>query len=142
MKLYLIDPHDKRIVVRIDLPHVRNPKFHFNVISPDDERYTNMNHAEIEAANHDDSLLPVLEILKDSIADQMSHMYIVQDTNVNDEKMILADMDKLITYRHMCLNYIVGKDYSKLLKKVAGYFRMSGSNIGPILEKATEYYSI
>lgn len=142
MKLYLIDPHDKRIVVRIDLPHVRNPKFHFNVISPDDERYTNMNHAEIEAINHDDSLLSVLEILKDSIKEQMPHMYIVQDTKVNDEKTILADMDKLITYRRMCLNYIVGKDYSKQLKKVAGYFRMSGSNIEPVLEKATEYYSV
>lgn len=81
MKLYLIDPNDKRIIVRIDLPHVRNPKFHFNVLSPDDDKYENMNHAEIDATNHDDSLLPVLEILKDSIKEQMPHMYIVQDTN-------------------------------------------------------------
>lgn len=142
MKLYLIDSNDKRIIVRIDLPHVRNPKFHFNVESPDDAKYANMNHAEIEAANHDDSLLHVLEILKDSIKEQMPHMFIVQDTNAKEEKMILADMEKLITYRHMCLNYIVGKEYSKQLKKVAGYFRMSGSNIEPVLEKATEYYSI
>lgn len=69
-------------------------------------------------------------------------IYIVQDSNVKDEKMILADMEKLITYRHMCLNYIVGKHYSKQLKKVAGYFRMSGGNIEPVLEKATEYYSV
>lgn len=142
MKLYLIDSNDKRIIVRIDLPHVRNPKFHFNVESPDDAKYANMNHAEIEAANHDDSLLQVLEILKDSIKEQIPHMFIVQDTNAKDEKMILADMEKLITYRHMCLNYIVGKDYSKQLKKVAGYFRMSGSSIEPVLEKATEYYSV
>ena len=74
--------------------------------------------------------------------DWMLTLYIVQDTNEKDEKMILADMEKLITYRHMCLNYIVGKDYSKQLKKVAGYFRMLGSNIEPVLEKATEYYSI
>lgn len=142
MKLYLIDSNDKRIIVRIDLPHVRNPKFHFNVESPDDAKYANLNHAEIEAANHDDSLLYVLEILKDSLKEQMPHMFIVQDTNVKDEKMILADMEKLITYRHMCLNYIFGKDYSKQLKKVAGYFRMSGSSIEPVLEKATEYYSV
>lgn len=142
MKLYLIDSNDKRIIVRIDLPHVRSPKFHFNVISPDDAKYANMNHAEIEAANHDDTLLHVLEILKDLIKKQMPHLYIVQDTNEKDEKMILADMEKLITYRHMCLNYIVGQDYSKQLKKVAGYFRMSGSSIEPVLEKATEHYSV
>ena len=142
MKLYLIDFNNKRIIVRIDLPHVRNPKFHFNVTSPDDAKYANMNHAEIEATNHDDSLLHVLEILKDSIKKQMPHLYIVQDTNEKDEKMILADMEKLITYRHMCLNYIGGQDYSKQLKKVAGYFRMPGGNIEPVLEKATEYYSV
>ena len=142
MKLYLIDSNDKRIIVRIDLPHVRNPKFHFKVVRPDDAKYTNMNHAEIEAANHDDSLLQVLEILKDSIKEQMPHMFIVQDTQAKEEKMILTDMEKLITYRHMCQNYIVGKDYNKQLKKVAGYFRMSGSSIESVLEKATEYYSV
>ena len=72
----------------------------------------------------------------------MLHMFIVQDTKAKEEKMILADMEKLITYRHMCLNYIVGKDYNKQLKKVAGYFRMSGSSIESVLEKTTEYYSV
>lgn len=141
MKLYLIDENDNRVVIRIDLPHVRSPKFHFNVISPDDNRYLRLNHAEIDATKHDDSLIPVLDILKTSIQEQMPHMHVVDDTNDKDEKDILADMDKFITYRHMCLNYILGKDFSKQQKKVAGYFRIPAGNIDNIIVEASKHYN-
>lgn len=146
MKLYLIDQNDKRIIVRIDLPHVRSPKFHFNVDSPDTDRYSSLNHTEIESEKHDDDLLNVLEILKDSIKNQMSHMYLIQDTNNKDEKQILEDMEKLITYRHMCLNYIMGDDYSKELKKVSGYLKNKGinvdTNIDHVLRESATHFKI
>lgn len=142
MKLYLIDEHDKRVVIRIDLPHVRSPKFHFNVISPDDKRYKKLNHTEIDATNHDDSLIQVLDILKTSLKEQMSHLLVVDDTNDNDEKDILADMEKFITYRHLCLNYILNKDYSKQQKKLAGYLRIPNDNIDKIMLEATKHYRI
>lgn len=142
MKLFLIDQNDHRIVLRIDLPHVRAQKFHFNVISPDVNRYSGLNHMEIESTKHDDSLIPVLDILKMSIHEQMPNLCIVCDTNDKDEKLILQEMEKMIVYRHMCLNYIVDKDYSKQLKKIAGFLRMPSVNIESVIELASKYFSI
>ena len=140
MKLYLIDEHDKRVVIRIDLPHVRSPKFHFNVISPDDKRYIKFNHAEIDATNHDDSLIHVLDILKTSLKEQMSHLHVVDDTNEKEERDILADMEKFITYHHMCLNYFLNKDYSQQQKKLAGYLRIPNDNIDNRIIEAKKHY--
>jgi len=112
------------------------------------DKYTNTslhingNHAEIEATNHDDSLIQVLDILKTSIKEQMPHLHVVDDTNDRDEKDILADMEKFITYRLMCLNYIVGKDYSKQQKKVAGYLKIPSGDIDNVIVEATKHYKI
>lgn len=142
IKLFLIDQNENRIILRIDLPHVRAPKFHFNVESPDTKRYSGLSHMEIESNFHDDSLIPVLDILKMSIQEQMPDLCVVCDTNNKDEKVILQDMEKLIIYRHMCVNYIVDEDYSKQLKKVAGYLQMPSANIEKVLDEANKKFSV
>lgn len=142
MKLYLIDKNDHRVVLRIDLPHVRSDKFHFNVLSPDDKRYDFLNHYVIDSLKHDDSLISVLDILKESIFDQMPNLCIVRDTCNKDEKLILEEMEKMIIYRHMCLNYILCEDYSKQQKKVAGFLRMSDENIERVIEEAAKRFVV
>lgn len=142
MKLYLIDKYDNRVILRIDLPHVRSDKFHFNILSPDDNRYNDLNHNVIDSSSHDDSLIQVLDIFKASIFDQMPNLCIVEDTCGKDEKLILEEMEKMIIYRHLCLNYILNKDYNKQYKKVAGFLRMPGDCIEKIIEEAAKKFSV
>lgn len=142
MKLFLIDKDEHRVMLRIDLPHIRENKFHFNVLSPDEKKYNSLNHTEIEAYKHDDSLIQVLDILKTSIKEQIPNLYIVQDTNKKDEKEILRDMEKLITYRHMCLDYLNGKDYRKHQKKIAGFLHRPDASIEALIEEAAMYYPV
>lgn len=144
MKLYLIDRIGNRVIVRIDLPHVRSPKFHLNIDSPDCKIYDALNHMEIDAIHHDDSLIPVLDSLKTSITEQMSHLLVVADTDLGDEKKILQDMEKHLTYRELCYNYLSpsSPDYSRSLKKVSGHLRMSGATVGQVLEAARKHYSV
>ena len=72
----------------------------------------------------------------------MPNLCIVEDTCGKDEKLILEEMEKMIIYRHLCLNYILNKDYNKQHKKVAGFLRMSGDCIEKIIEEAAKKFSV
>lgn len=94
MKLFLFDRYGNRVFIRIDLPHVLTLTFHFNVESPDTQRYKKYDHHEIVSEQKNDELIPVLDILKESILQQMPNSCVIADTDSKVEDKILKEMKK------------------------------------------------
>ena len=131
MKIFVFDRQRTPTLIRIDLPHVRTPELHFNVLDVTGKRRDD-NHWVIKTEQTADELIPVINSLKEEIEAQIPHTVCYADTDSKDERICLQEMEKFNVFDELCIKTLMGKDSSVELKKLGGFFSL------PELERTTK----